>query len=338
MSSKNIEEGRIIMQIHSMWDNFPELQNELADVLDLIDTNIRVRDKVIEKTVKDLVHSGGKMLRPAYTLLCSQIGPEQDKEKAIAIAAAIECLHMATLVHDDVIDEAETRHGIATIHSFKGNKYAIYSGDYLFSLTFNLLSKHANSLADLEFNAKGMEKILTGELEQLNSRYIEPNSIKDYLSRISGKTAQLFAVSCYSGAVISKAPRRTAMIARNMGHYIGMAFQIIDDILDYKSDDQTLGKPVMHDIQQGIYTLPFIYAMKENRPAFKPFIEKRGNLTNEDLTAIFNLIKEYQGIEKSFNLAKKYTKKALSELEKLPEGEYKTTLKGLTNFLLDRKM
>ncbi|WP_033829131.1 polyprenyl synthetase family protein [Bacillus andreraoultii] len=326
------------MRIHSMWENFPELQNELVDVLELIDTNIRVRDKTIEKIVKDLVHSGGKMLRPAYSLLCSSIGPEQDKEKAIAIAAAIECLHMATLVHDDVIDEAETRHGIATIHSFKGNKYAIYAGDYLFSLTFNLLSKHANSLADLEFNAKGMEKILIGELEQLNSRYIEPNSVKDYLSRISGKTAQLFAVSCYSGAVISKASRKMAINARNMGHYLGMAFQIIDDILDYKSDNKTLGKPVMHDIQQGIYTLPFIYATKENRTAFKPYIEKRDKLTNNDLTSIFNLIKEYQGIEKSFDLAKKYTKKALNELEKLPQGEYKTTLRNLTNYLLNRKM
>lgn len=326
------------MGVHSMWEDYPELAKDLSSVIELIDSQIHVRDKTIETIVKNFLHSGGKLLRPAYSLLCSQIGPEQDKERAIAIAAAIECIHMATLIHDDVIDEAETRHGNPTIHSQKGNKYAVYSGDYLFCLTFNLLSKYAQSLSQLEFNEKGMEKILTGELEQLNSQYVEPVSVKDYLSRIAGKTAQLFAVSCYSGAVTSKAAKRATMQAWNLGHYIGMAFQIIDDILDYQSDDQTLGKPVMNDFRQGIYTLPLIYAMKENRQAFIPFIAKKDQLTDNDISAISDLIKQYQGIEKAYDLAGKYTNKALKELEKLPDGEYKNILYDITASLLKRNM
>lgn len=105
------------MGVHSMWEDYPELSKDLSRVIELIDSQIHVRDKTIETIVKSFLHSGGKLLRPAYSLLCSQIGPEQDKERAIAIAAAIECIHMATLIHDDVIDEAETRHGNPTIHS-----------------------------------------------------------------------------------------------------------------------------------------------------------------------------------------------------------------------------
>lgn len=326
------------MPVHSMWSQYPDLANDLSEVLELIDAHINVRDKEIENIVKTLVHSGGKLLRPAYSLLCSQIGPEQDKNRAIAVAAAIECLHMATLVHDDVIDEAETRHGIPTLHLQKGNKFAIYAGDYLFSLSLNILSQYSASLSQLEYNTRGMGKILTGELEQLNSRYVEPVSVKDYLSRISGKTAQLFSISCYSGAVISKAPKKIAICARNMGHYIGMAFQIIDDILDYKSDTETLGKPVMNDLRQGIYTIPFIYAMRENPAAFKPLIQKKDQLTDEDLLTVSNLIEQYKGVEKAANLAEKYTKKALNELTKLPEGDYKQTLYQLTSSLLTRKM
>src|SRR5690606_8088252 len=133
----------------------------------------------------------------------------------IAVAAAIECLHMATLVHDDVIDDSDLRHNMPTIHVKHGNRFAIYTGDYLFSLTFSLLARYASSLKNLEFNSRGIEKILIGELDQLNSKYKEPSSVKDYLSRISGKTAQLFAISCFLGAIESYASKSMAMHAWN---------------------------------------------------------------------------------------------------------------------------
>ncbi|GGM36549.1 geranylgeranyl pyrophosphate synthase [Paraliobacillus quinghaiensis] len=326
------------MRVHPMWNSFPALQADLANVLELIDTHIRVRDKTIEKTIKDLVHSGGKLLRPAYSLLCAEIGPEYDKEKATAVAAALETLHMATLVHDDVIDGATTRHGIPTIHTTHGNQIAIYSGDYLFSVTFTLLSRHATSLAHLEFNSRSMEKILSGELDQLHSRFKPPESVKNYLSRISGKTAQLFAVSCYSGAIESNASRRNTMNAWNMGHYIGMAFQIMDDILDYKGNEKTVGKPVMADVQQGIYTLPLIYAMQSNRKTLKPILEKQEALTDQDMQIILRTIEEEKGLEKAQQLAERYTKKALKELNKLPNGTYKDTLYQITTSLLNRNL
>ncbi|WP_186578953.1 polyprenyl synthetase family protein [Aquibacillus kalidii] len=324
------------MRVHHMWNTFPELKTDLAMVLKLIESHVRVRDKTVEMTIKELIHSGGKLLRPAYSLLCAQIGPDQDKHKAVAVAAALETLHMATLIHDDVIDEANTRHGIATIHSQHGNQFAIYSGDYLFCVCFTILSRYATSLAHLEFNSRSMEKILSGELDQLNSRYKSTLCAKNYLARVAGKTAQLFAVSCYSGAIESGASRRHAMIAWNMGHYIGMAFQIMDDILDFKGDFATVGKPVMADIRQGIYNLPLIYAMKENPTAFQPLLEKKEAITDEELEQIASMIREYKGVEKAQELATRYTEKALKQLDKLPVGDYKYTLKEITTKLLQR--
>lgn len=324
------------MQIHPVWNNFPSLKEDLPKVIQLIDQHIKIRDTKIRSTLKEVVHAGGKMLRPAYSLLCHEIGPEKNKEKAIAIAAALETLHMATLIHDDVIDDAATRRGQATLQKLHDNKFAIYAGDYLFSMSFTILSKYSSSLSHLEYNSRSMEKILIGELNQLHSRFQSPDSVKSYLSRISGKTAQLFAVSCYTGAVESKATRRQTRNAWNMGHYIGMAFQIIDDILDYQGDKDTIGKPVMADVQQGVYTLPLIYAMQGNRPLLEPILAKDRPFNDEDLAIISKAIAEQNGIEKASKLAERYINKALKELSKLPDGDYKETLYDLTNQMLKR--
>lgn len=326
------------MRIHQMWNDYPELKKDLSSVLNLIDSNIRVRNKKVESTIKEMIQSGGKLLRPAYAILCSNLGSEQNKEKSIAVAAALETLHMATLIHDDVIDESDTRHGRPTLHTHHGNNFAIYTGDYLFCVCFNILSRYSTSLSHLEFNSRSMEKILSGELDQLHERYQSQVTVKNYLSRIAGKTAQLFAVSCYSGAIQSETPRYLAMRAWNMGHYIGMAFQIMDDILDYKADSQTVGKPVMADIRQGNYTLPLIYAMQQNPSVFESILSKKEDLTDADLAEISQLIHQYRGVEKAQELAEKYTKKAIKQLSKFPDGEYKETLLELTTNLLKRKM
>lgn len=326
--------------VHPMWGPYPRLQADLQSVLQVIESHLQIHDKRIEATIKELVYSGGKLLRPAYTLLCAQIGEvsNQDKERSIAVAAALETLHMATLIHDDVIDEADFRHGNPTIHTQQGNQFAIYSGDYLFCVCFTILSKYARTLAHLEFNARSMEKILTGELDQLHARYQMGTSIKDYLARISGKTAQLFAVSCYSGAITSKATRRQTMLAWNMGHYIGMAFQIIDDVLDFKGDFNTMRKPTLADIRQGIYTLPLLYALREQPEKLSPYLNKKADLSDDELMEVLAIVEQTKGIEKSKRLAQKYIDKALKSLSKLPDGDYKETLYELTVMLSDRKV
>ncbi|MBC2304240.1 polyprenyl synthetase family protein [Listeria booriae] len=324
------------MQLHPMWDNYPNLQIDLQDVLTTIEKNVQIRDKQVEQNVKALIHAGGKLLRPAYAMLAAQIGPDNNRDRAIAVAAALEVLHMATLIHDDVVDDAPTRRGIETIHSKYGRNYAVYTGDYLFCICFKILSSHADSVSTIEFNSKSIEKILMGELDQMRTRYDLQVTVRQYLSRISGKTAQLFALSTYSGALQSKATRFQTRNARNVGHYLGMAFQIIDDVLDYTSSNDGLGKPVLNDVKQGVYTLPLIYAMQGNAQLFHPLLEKGLDMTDADLKELLELITKYNGVDKAFALANKYTKKALKEIKKLPAGEYRDQMYELTASILER--
>ncbi|MBC6315984.1 polyprenyl synthetase family protein [Listeria grandensis] len=324
------------MQLHPMWDAYPNLQTDLKDVLTTIEKSIQIRDKQVEQNVKALIHAGGKLLRPAYALLAAQVGPDYDRDRAIAVAGALEVLHMATLIHDDVVDDAPTRRGIPTIHSKYGRNYAVYTGDYLFCICFKILSSHANSIENIEFNSKNIEKILMGELDQMRMRYDINVTVRQYLSRISGKTAQLFALSTFSGVSQSKANRSQARNAWNIGHYLGMAFQIIDDVLDYTSSNGGLGKPVLNDVKQGVYTLPLIYAMQKRHSEFRPLLEKELDMSDADLENLLDLITKYKGVEQAFTLADKYTKKALREIKKLPAGAYRDQMYELTSSILKR--
>ena len=326
------------MRIHPMWDNFPEIHQDLNDVLSTIEKNINIREKKIADSVKELIFSGGKLLRPTYSLLCAQIGPHHDRNQSISIAAALEVLHVATLVHDDIIDDAKTRRGNETIQSKFGKNYAVYTGDYLFCVCFKILSQHSKDLSTISLNTSSMEKILVGELDQMDMRYNLEMNVKQYLKQISGKTAQLFSLSCYLGAEISQASPYLKNIARKIGHNMGMAFQILDDILDYTQNPTNLGKPVLNDVKQGVYSLPLIYAMSKNRDAFRPYLEKGILMDDADLSSILLLIETYQGVQHAQELAEKYTNKSLNLIKKLPDGQYKEDMLIITSSLLQRKL
>ncbi len=219
----------------NVWNKYPEIKQELIEVLNLMKKNVKCKDKKIEKSIMELIESGGKLLRPAFVLIGSKFG-DNDKSKAIPTAAVIEMLHMATLVHDDVIDDSKLRRGRETIQSKYGKDYAVYIGDYLFCVCFKILATN-ESLQAIKVDSRAMSKICMGEVNQLNSRFSMKLSIKDYLSRISGKTAELFSISLYLGAAECNAEEKVAKELRNIGHNLGMAFQIIDDILDYVNNE-----------------------------------------------------------------------------------------------------
>ena len=325
------------MNIHPMWDQYPEIKQDLIDVLKVINDHITLRDQKAKKTVLDLLHAGGKLLRPAFFLLIAKTGKKYDREQLIHVAASIEVLHMASLIHDDIIDEAETRRGLPTVQSQFGQKYALYTGDYLFCVCFKILSKYANALSTIEFNTHTIERILVGELEQMDRRYNLEMTIKQYLRQISKKTATLFAMSCHMGAELSGISGYAKINARKVGYDIGMAFQILDDILDYSSGAKTLGKPTLEDMKQGVYSLPLIYAMDQNREVFIPLLSKKENISNQDASKILELVQEYNGVEDAKKLATKYTNKAIARINKLPDGESKTVILELTIKLLQRQ-
>lgn len=316
-----------------MWDNHKIIKNELEEVVKLMKKNVKCKDKFIENSIIDLIESGGKMLRPAFVLISSKWG-EAKGNRVKALAAVVEMMHMATLVHDDIIDDAKMRRGEETVQSKYGKDYAVYIGDYLFCICFKLLASEA-SLQSIKVDSKSMARICLGEIDQLNSRFNNKLSVKNYLTRVSGKTAELFSLSLYVGAAESNCSEKLSREFWNIGHNVGMAFQIIDDILDYTGTDKSIKKSAMNDIKQGIFTLPFIFALRENRKEIEPYLQKE-EFTDEDVQSIIDLVRANKGIEKSRELALKYTNKAFKRINKLPDNEYKDMLIQIIEKLLIR--
>ncbi len=316
------------------WSEYPIVNTEIEKVKEIILENSKCKDKVIENSIAELVKSGGKMLRPAFTIIASNFG-DYNEERSRALASVMEMFHMATLVHDDIIDEAQFRRGKETIQSKYGKNYAVYIGDYLFCLCFKILATTSSIERGIEVDTQVMSRICMGEIEQLNSRFNKNLSVKNYLKRTSGKTAELFSLSLYIGAAESGCDKKTCRLFWNIGHNVGMAFQIIDDILDYVATDKQIGKKTGNDIKEGIYTLPLILAMDKNPKIFDRVL-KDDEYTNDEVNSIIKLVEENGGIEGAMKIAQKYSKKAFRDINKLPDNEYKVILKEITEKLLDR--
>ena len=320
--------------MNKFWNEYPEIQEELESVVNLIEKNAKCKDKVIENSIVELLSAGGKMLRPAFVILASKFG-EYNEENARTLAAVVEMFHMATLVHDDIIDEATLRRGKETVQSKYGKNYAVYIGDYLFCICFKLLASAA-SLQSIKIDSKAMSRICLGEVEQLNSRFDRNVSAKNYLKRISGKTAELFSISFYLGAAESGCDERTKRIFWEIGHNLGMAFQIIDDILDYTGTDEGIGKNSANDLKQGIYTLPLILALEKKSDNLRKIINK-DEYSNVDIENIIKEVNEIGGVCKAREIAKKYTNKAFKQINKLPNNKYREIIWNVTDKMLNRK-
>ncbi|KMO45367.1 heptaprenyl diphosphate synthase [Lacticaseibacillus rhamnosus] len=324
------------MKIHPMWHEYPTLAPELTSALTLIEKQITTNNTPVAKAIMEMINGGGKLLRPAYCLLFSRF-QDTDREKMIALAAAIETLHTATLIHDDIIDKSPTRRNQVTIQKQFGPDTAVYAGDYLFVVCFKLLAHYASSLRSIQQDSGSMEKILKGELDQMATRYQTQITINDYLKQVSGKTGQLFALSCFIGAYESGGTTNFAKTAEKIGMNIGIAFQLLDDILDYTSDGETLGKPVYEDVRSGVYSAPLILAMQCNRQAFLPLLAKKEQISDAEMIQLRDLVIKYEGVKQAYTMAQQRTDLATAGLQKLPAGAARDDLIRLTGSLLKRK-
>lgn len=321
--------------VHPMWMEYPELHEELKQVKAMMHASITIENQQIREAIWAVLESGGKMVRPAYLILFSMWNENRNKEEVHAVAAALELLHVATLLHDDVIDEADTRRGQETISARFGNRVAIYAGDYLLTVCYQLLSKYSPDLAGIQLPTDGMMRVVEGELLQMEESYKTDVTVQDYLKRIDGKTAQLFMLSCMMGERFSGMGELER--ARHIGNSIGMAFQLLDDILDYEVSSSEFGKPVLEDVVQGVYTMPLIASLQKCEKELLPLLEKKNQLTAPDRLAIQKLVVNAGGVETAKDFASKYTMKAIHQIEKLPEANAKSMLLEITRQLLERK-
>lgn len=315
---------------NTFWENYPSLEKKLDKVTLLMKKQITLKNKAIKAAIFDLLDAGGKRLRPAYLLLFAAYTKLDDKEQ-LALAASIELLHTATLIHDDVIDKADTRRGVATLSSLYSPEIAVYAGDYLFVAVFKLLSQHTFETSNLTKHLGSMERLLGGELGQLDNHFDLDQTLDDYIENISGKTGELFALSACAGPIVAK-DNRLANLAYKIGLNIGIAFQIMDDYLDYASSEDTLGKPVLEDVKQGIYSAPILFALQEDRETVSHFLK------NEEFEELYAWIQSSDALRRTKALAKAYTSTALGLIAKLPKTDNTQIIATITEKLLERAM
>ena len=281
-----------------------------------------------------LLQAGGKRIRPVFVLLAAKTG-EYDIHIIKNVAVALELIHMASLVHDDVIDDAELRRGRTTIKAEWDNQVAMYTGDYMFARALDYMTVIEQPIAHQILSTSIVELCL-GEIAQIQDKYRFDQSLRDYLRRIRRKTALLIAVSCQLGAVAGKVDQVTHERLYRFGYYVGMAYQITDDILDFTSTEEELGKPAGGDLLQGNVTLPVLYALKE--PALQSRIKQvHENLPSNEMACLIHDILQTNAIEKSSELSQRYLKKALRELDQLPPSRAKKSLRDIALFIGKRK-
>jgi len=303
-------------------------ENDLFEIKKIIKLTLKNRDTHTENLLDNLSSTDGKMIRAIFILIGGSFG-KIDKNKLFNISAGIELLHLATLVHDDVIDDSNLRRGKRTINSLYGAKAALFMGDYLFAQAYILFSEYASrdSISDI---SKTIKFICQSEINQFLSTYSFNSNIRDYFRRINGKCASLFSLSLSLGAYDGHADIEILRNLRKIGYYIGMAFQLIDDILDIVSPKDILGKPSGNDINEGIYTFPVLYELKNNNQ------ELMTALTQKDLFSASKILKTSMGLKKANEVAEKYTYKALNLINELPNIQEKLILKNITEILLKR--
>jgi heptaprenyl diphosphate synthase len=320
-----------IMKLQMM---YTFLKPDIDRIEQELEVAIQADSPLLSEASLHLLQAGGKRIRPVFVLLAGKFG-NYDIEVIKDVAVALELIHMASLVHDDVIDDAALRRGKPTIKSKWDNRIAMYTGDYIFARSLERMTNIPYPLAH-QILAHTIVEVCVGEIEQIKDKYRFNQSVRDYLRRIKRKTALLIAVSCQLGAIAAGCTEEIHKKMYWFGYYVGMAFQITDDILDIVGTEQQLGKPAGSDLLQGNITLPVLYAMES--PLLRQQIEKVHEKTSkEEIGAIIELIKTSGAIDRSYDVSRMYLNKALNILDQLPANRAKQSFQKIVNYIGKRK-
>lgn len=282
-----------------------------------------------------IVKETGKGIRPALTLLAGRLY-HYDLTYLLPMAVSVELMHTATLVHDDAIDKASTRRGQATINSIWGDEIAILMGDYLFARAGEFVSDTQTPRV-IKLFSQTLGTISSGEISQFRGAFVLNQNRENYFHRIYGKTASLFSLSTQSGAILGKAPEESVTIMKEYGDNLGMAFQIVDDILDFTSTAAVMGKPVGSDLLQGTITLPALMLLErypDDNPVKKHFETRDKKYVIQAIDMALNS----SIIDDCYDAAREYSQASCRNLHRLPETESREALHGLCEYVVQRKV
>lgn len=315
------------------------LEQYLLQINQLIASMMISEVELINQITVHMLKKKGKRIRTKLTLLaCKQFG--EVNEKSLSCAGAVELLHSATLLHDDVIDESATRRGSDTANHVWGNSAAVLAGDFLYSLAFQLLIK-TNSIKVMNLIANGARKITEAEVWQLSKiGNVELKEI-EYFQIINGKTASLFEISMTAGALLGGASDKDQILSGNIGRHLGMAFQLVDDMLDYSGEKKHWTKEVGDDLSEGKITLPMIHFLKEACPSTRKMVidvisvkDKRSHPNFEKLRM---QVAESEAMKYTKDIARKNYEIALDNIQQLQDTSAKELLIDLANSSISRK-
>jgi octaprenyl-diphosphate synthase len=314
------------------------VETEFLAVNDFIVEQLHSEVTLVESIGHYIVDAGGKRLRPMLTLLASK-ACGIDSQQHIPMAAVIEFIHTATLLHDDVVDMSTLRRGRPTANAKWNNPSSVLVGDFIYSRAFQVLVK-IGDMRIMKIIADTTNKIAEGEVLQLIAKNNPSASEANYMQVIENKTAILFQAAAQCGALLANADEASEKGLQNFGKSIGMAFQLIDDVLDYAGDATDLGKNIGDDLAEGKPTLPLIYAIEKGDKQQQKLIQqalRTEQLNPEMLKDVIEIVRQSGGLEYTQSLAKAQSKAALNCLQALPDSEYRQAMKAMVNFSLSRK-
>jgi heptaprenyl diphosphate synthase len=313
------------------------IRAELDDFENRLHATVRADLGPVADAMQQILDAGGKRLRPALVFLAAGLGDARRIDDVHRAAMAIEFIHNATLIHDDLIDGAPTRRGLRTIHETLGPNPAIIIGDYYFAKGANLMSQIGNTSIDALLSQTVMT-ICFGEMLQLTSQRNYDQSMDDYNAKIERKTAVLLAASTFCGGVLGGLADSQVEAIRRFGRLLGMSFQIADDVLDYLATEEEVGKPVGNDLKQGTVTLPLMLARQD--PAVDGQLEAilhKPVLQDADYADVVRIVRRSRGIEESYEFARRFGEQARAELEAFKPSPYRDALEGLTFYVVGRR-
>lgn len=315
------------------------LRKDLQDIEKTLTETIEAEHPILREASLQLLQAGGKRIRPVFVLLSAHFGNYNENRESIkSVAVALELIHMATLVHDDVVDDAELRRGKPTIKHLYGNRVAMYTGDYILARALEVITT-VNIPNIHRLLSKTLVKVVEGEISQIKDKYNVDQDLRDYLRRIKRKTALLIATSCKLGAIASGADTKSANRLYRYGYNVGMSFQIIDDILDFTASAEELGKPTGSDLIQGNITLPIFFAMNEEAflNELRNVFSHRAQIDENSIKKTLELLHQTDAIDKSYDISNLYLEKAMQSIHTLENNRAKKTLQTIASIIGKRR-
>ncbi len=309
---------------------------ELASLEELLRLELRGDPQVVAAPMSDLFAAGGKRLRPALVLLTARLG-RFEGERVMPAAMAVEMTHAATLVHDDVIDRASTRRGRPTVAATVGNESAIVVGDFYFAKAYELASR-TRSAEVVAILARAVMEICAGEVRQQSRRFRYALDEDEYMQWIHDKTATLLAACCDIGALLGGLSESAQRALHDYGIYLGLAFQIADDVLDYTATEGEVGKPIGHDLAEGFTTLPLMLALQDARVAAQAqqlLVDGRA-LSKDDARHVATLVRDSDGPRRALERARSLAHEARQQLDRIKSSTSRESLAALTEYVVKR--